>query len=261
MNFWFFLWLLISVVLIGFSVWTTLILIRQKQAWRKFAANNKLRYRSRSLMVSPEIHGVYQGYPIGVFTSEHIIAEGRSERKMTAIEIEMESRMPVSGALGSKGMVPIIQTLEYSDTYQPNNAKWNVENLIRCDDKKVLEAYLTDARLEALNRVLERKNDWGLFIFKGNDTILRIDTPDPLEGAKDLQEIVDLLISVAKVLELNKGEDKTLLAYSTQRAATRNHRLDVEEETFTEKSAFELEDEDEVDGEAEAESKGEGDKE
>lgn len=242
MSVWFILWVLISAALIVFSVWTMVILYQQKKSWRLFARKNKLRYRSKALMLSPEIHGVYKGYSIGVFTSEHMMPDGRTDRKMTAIEVEMESRMPIGGAMGSKGMVAIIQKLDFSDTYQPDDERWDTENIIRCDDKKIIQAYLDDSRLAALLKLMEMKNAWMLFIFKGNDTILRIDTPDPLEGSGKLEKTIDMMIEVAQALELRKGEGKNLAAYKSQREA-RGARVDVDEKALENPSVFELEDE------------------
>jgi len=121
---WLFLWILLSLGLLGFTVWTLMILFQQKKTWRQFAKKNKLRYRNTAFMSSPQVNGMYKGYAVGIFTSEHETERGGTSRKLTAIEIEMDSRMPIEGAIGSGGMVRVVQSLGYSDEFKPDYDLW-----------------------------------------------------------------------------------------------------------------------------------------
>lgn len=246
MNIWMFIWLVLSVGLLGFSAWNWLILSQQKREWRRFAKENRLRYRAKAMMMSPEVSGTYKDHGVNIFTSEFQLSEGRGGRKMTAVEIEMDSRMPIAGALGSKGMVEVIQSLDFSDSFQPKLEGWDTENIIRCDDKKVMEAYFTKERLDALQKFLQDSNIWLLLVFRGNEMILRIDTPKALQQSGELQGVVDRLIEAAQVLELKKGEDKNLMTYKTQRDAERNRRVDLDDSDLGDDLGFELEEDDEA---------------
>ena len=124
MTIWLFLWILLSLGLLGFTVWTLMILFQQKKTWRQFAKKNKLRYRNTAFMSSPQVNGMYKGYAVGIFTSEHETERGGTSRKLTAIEIEMDSRMPIEGAIGSGGMVRVVQSLGYSDEFKPDYDLW-----------------------------------------------------------------------------------------------------------------------------------------
>ena len=228
-SIWFFLWLLISIGLLGFSVWTFIILMRQKKSWREFAKKHKLRYRNATLMSSPRLNGVYNGYTIGMFTGEHESERGGANRKLTAIEVELNSKMPISGAFASGGMVGIVQEMTYNNEFVPQQSDWDNEFIARGDNKHVLDEYFDDKRALKLTELMKRKNFWVIFIFKGEDTILRVDTPEPFDSLDKLTKTIDDMIEVAKVLELNKGEGKRLLAIRSKHAEEKAV-LDIEED-------------------------------
>lgn len=239
-SIWFFLWLLISIGLLGFSVWTFIILMRQKKSWREFAKKHKLRYRNATLMSSPRLNGVYNGYTIGMFTGEHESERGGANRKLTAIEVELNSKMPISGAFASGGMVGIVQEMTYNNEFVPQQSGWDNEFIARGDNKHVLDEYFDDKRALKLTELMKRKNFWVIFIFKGEDTILRVDTPEPFDSLDKLTKTIDDMIEVAKVLELNKGEGKRLLTIRSKHAEEKAV-LDIEEDDLALMS-LELED-------------------
>ena len=251
-SIWFFVWLFVSAGLLGFSVWTFIILMRQKKSWRDFAKKNKLRFRNTAFMSSPRLNGVYKNSTIGVFTSEHESERGGANRKMTAIEVELESAMPISGAVASGGMVSIVQQMDYSDEYVPTYSFWNSDHIARCDNKYVLAEYLSEDRAKALSDFMGIKNFWVIFIFRGQDTILRVDTPDPFDSVEKLTKTIDKMIEIAGILELNKGESKRLTAVKSKRYVEKVN-VDIEEDDLA-VMALELEDDEEavaqsVDGE------------
>ncbi|MFN3701174.1 MAG: hypothetical protein ACK4VI_06595 [Alphaproteobacteria bacterium] len=140
-------------------------------------------------------------------------------RKLSAIEIEMESKLPINGAFASGGMVSIVQTLNLSEEYKPDFSFWNSEHICRCDDKHIVQAYLTEERAKVLTEVLKRKNTWGIFIFRGDDTLLRIDTPEPFDNIEKLTKVIDTLIAAAKILELKSKENLELTAIQNKKKA------------------------------------------
>lgn len=229
MTIWLFLWGLLSAGLVFFTIWTLVILFQQKKAWRQFAKKYKLRYRNTALMNSPQVNGIYKGYAVGVFTSEHETERGGTSRKLTAIEVEMDSRMPVEGAIGSGGMVSVVESLGYSDEFKPDYDFWSTEYVIRCQDRRVLNKYLDKDRAKALVDLMKKKNLWVIFIFKGADTVLRIDLPSPFENLERLTKTIDEMIEIAKLLELRKGESGNLTSLKVRKESTAIH-VDVDDD-------------------------------
>lgn len=206
-----------------------MILLQQKKTWRQFAKKNKLRYRNSAFMSSPQVNGMYKGYAIGIFTSEHETERGGTSRKLTAIEVEMDSRMPIEGAIGSGGMVRVVQSLGYSDEFKPDYDFWNTEYIARCQDRRVLGKFLDKDRAKALVDLMERKNTWVIFIFKGADTVLRIDTPSPFENLEKLTQTIDDMVAIARLLELRKGESGNLTSLKMQKETASIH-MDVDDD-------------------------------
>lgn len=228
-SFWMFIWVVLSLVLVGFTVWTLVILLRQKSSWRAFAKKYKLRYRNSSFMASPQVSGIYRAYPVSVFTSEHETERGGTMRKLTAIEVELNSRMPIEGAIASGGMVQLVQNLGFSDEYKPDYDFWNTEYILRSEDRRVAVEYFTAERLEALVKLMNTKNYWVIFIFRGNDTLLRIDTPEPFENLEKLETTVNGLVELAGLLELKTGESGTLASVKQRREVVNAAQVRLDE--------------------------------
>ncbi|MCD8496648.1 MAG: hypothetical protein LRZ85_00285 [Alphaproteobacteria bacterium] len=206
MSIWIFLWILVSAALIYFSAWTTLMLLRQKKAWQSFAAAHNLRFQSASPFTPPKMSGSYKGYEIALFPSEHQTADARGARKLMAIELFVKSKIPCNGALGTGGMVQVIQELSFPDEVRPDEKWWDPAYIIKTENRTILEAYLTPERLKALVKLGRVKNLWLIYIFMGENTILRIDTPDPLDSTSKIEKILGMMLETTKILELENGE-------------------------------------------------------
>ena len=202
MNIWFLLWLLLSGALLYFFGWTLFILHRQKLAWRDFAGKRKLRFQPRAFLEAPEISGLVDDYSISLFTAEHAAPDARSNRKMTAFEIKLKSRMPFAGGIASGGMVPLVQRLGLREEYRPASAAWKDSYIASGDSRAGLESYLTPPRLAALEALMQMKNAWVIFVFRDDVSLLRLDMADPLDSAKKLEFVTRKMIETARVLEI-----------------------------------------------------------
>lgn len=209
---WFFLWLILSALLLGFLGWTLLIFYRQKRAWRAFATRRKLRYRSDRIMASPTINGTIEGRTISFFIGEHMAVDARSSRKMSAIEVHLLSKLPFEGGIASGGMVPIVQGIRFKDEYRPENPEWSKDYIAAGSSSLALQAYMTPERIAALTALMRIKHGWVTFVFRGDMALLRFDTPDPLDSEEKLSKMAKKMIEVAGLLELKKGEEGVLKA-------------------------------------------------
>lgn len=200
-------------------------------------------------MASPYITGVYKGFAIGVFTSEHNTDSNTgTTRKLTAVEVELDSVMSLSMAVGNGGMVSVIQAMNLAEEFRPENKGWNPDNIVRAEDRRVAEKFLTDERIASILSLMAIKNHWVIFASKGNDTVLRVDLPDPLESEGKLSKLIDSMIEVAKVFELGKGEFKRLEAIQAipkPVKKTQSEQLEIDENDF-DTGDFELEESEEI---------------
>jgi len=93
----------------------------------------------------------------------------------------------------------------------------------------VLNKFLDKDRAKALADLMERKNTWVIFIFKGADTVLRIDTPSPFENLEKLTKTIDDMVEIARLLELRKGESGNLTSLKMRKEAASIH-VDVDDD-------------------------------
>ena len=234
------IWVLLSGALLVFLGWTVGILIRQKKAWKQFSKARKMRYSVSGLMMSPEVTGVIDGYSVSLFVGEHETEQSRTPRKMSAIEVMLKSTMPVPLALGSGNMVRLIQGLGYAQEYRPDVKGWNKDYIAQSPSENAMRKYLTESRLKSLLKLMAVKNAWVILISDGKETLLRLDTPDPLDDVAQIDKLVKGMIKVAKLLELEKGEDDVLVSESKRQDSDQPVNLDIGDEV----PDFELEEDD-----------------
>lgn len=221
--------------------WTVFILRRQKKTWADFAKRKKLRYTPNRTFANPEIKGTLDDYTISIFTGEHTSADMRGTRKLTAIEVHLTSVMPIDGGLANGGMVQIIQNMSFKEEIRPKHAEWHKSYIASSDNRHVLKTYLNDERLAALISLMKMKNAWVVFVFRGDVTLLRLDTPDPLDSTAKLEQIVKKMIEAAKILELKSGESGVLKS-EIARKPEREAALEIDEAKM-DSGAFQLEEE------------------
>jgi len=212
LNIWLVLWIVVSLVLLAFLGWTLFILYRQKSVWKAFAAKHKLRYKGNALMQSPEMDGTIGDYRVSYFTGEHMSPDMRGLRKLTAIEVNLNSVMPVDGGLASGGMVSLLKALEMKAEIRPDHKGWNQSYMAVSENRNVLDAYLTDERLELLTKLMGIKDIWVIFVFRNEQMLLRVDTPKPLISAEYLEKLSKLMVKAADALEFKPDESKQLKA-------------------------------------------------
>lgn len=212
MSIWLALWIVISLVLIGFLCWTVFILFQQKTIWKGFASKYKLRYNGNALLQSPEMDGMIESYKVSFFTGEHVSEDMRGSRKLTAIEIRLHSVLPIDGGIASGGMVPFVKNFEFKAEVRPGHEAWNKAYIAAGTNRNVLKAYLTDERIENLIKLMRVHNVWVILMFRNENVLLRVDTPNALASRGYLEKLTSLMIKVAKSLELEDNEFKTLKA-------------------------------------------------
>ncbi len=223
-------WLILSLGLVYFMGWTMLIVHRQKQTWKAFSKKHKLRYKLLKGLLSPEVKGVYDGYTVSLFTGEHESEDIRGSRKMTAIEVNLNSKMPFAGAVASgQGMVQVVEDMGFPQEVVPKLDGWDKEYVAKSEKKIALREFLTDQRLKSLISLMKIKSTWVIFIFKDDTTLLRLDTPQPLDKIDILEKLMKKMIAVASSLELQDGESG-MLKSAMNKEETADISIDIDED-------------------------------
>lgn len=200
------LWLTLSAFIVGVFVWSTSILFQQKKAWKDYAKKAGLNYKPGKTMESPNLGGLMKGRKVGLFSAPQAIPGRRGERFVTVIEVEMGPGMPTAAAIATKEYADMVAPLKLPAVVEPESKDWDKTYIVKTRDGKVLKAYLTPERCKVLHGVFSMRNSIALFFFDEEDSILRIETPDPLRDAAHLEKIMKRVMAVADRLELTPEE-------------------------------------------------------
>lgn len=202
MTVWVFIWILLSIFILGVSAWSFQILFRQKAAWLAFATKKDLTYQNGPhFLSSPIISGNIGPYGFGLFSEERQTSDARGQRFNTVIELALRKGLPAPGAIGAGAMAPIIEQLTgMTQSVSITDPDWDPQWVIRTTDSKALESYLTPARRDVLKKIFRLKILAALFVFDDKDAVLRIETADPLQDAEKIEKIVRSMIAQLEIL-------------------------------------------------------------
>ncbi|MFP4385591.1 MAG: hypothetical protein ACLFRA_00110 [Alphaproteobacteria bacterium] len=221
-----FIWLSISLFLLVFWVWTLVVVLRQKTAWKVYAEKRKMRFHDTGFFSTP---------------SEHSELDERSQRRLTALEVSLQSDFPFACALGSGGMVSVVNVFDIRHEYKPLIKGWDNSYVLRTSDIGMARAYFTDERLEKLIELMNIEKAWVIMVFVEDRGVLRLDTPYPIDNPKELDRLINQLVSIARLLELRKGEAKDLFRKSVEKNDAQPV-LDIDEDILSDHLGLELED-------------------
>lgn len=225
-------------------IWSLVISFRQKSSWKTFAEKHSLRYTPGKMMQSPDMDGTIEGYKFSFFTGEHATPDIRVTRKMTGIELTLNSTIPIDGCVASGGMIPVVKTLNYKAEIVPQHEGWNKTYTAQGTNKNALSAYLTDERLQVLTKLMQINNIWMIYLFRNDHGLLRIDTPNPLDNAGQLEKIYKIMLKAARVLELKAGEAAVLKAEEAKPVVRESVTVPVNEGVLETPSTLQLEEDD-----------------
>lgn len=209
---WVFLWIVLSSVLIGATLWSLQILLRQKAAWEKFSKMKNFTFTRGTFMGPAEMNGVIGDYKLSFFTAERPGADVRTKRYVTVLEVDLIDGFVDGGAAGTKEMLPFMQSLDKLHPYKVDHAPWG-EGLfmfVRYDD--VTRAFLTPVRAESLLQILKTKNADILVMFNDKEVVIRLETSDPMQDAEKIDKIVKRIIGLCDRMRITPEERAAIMA-------------------------------------------------
>ena len=209
-----------------------------------------MRYSSNGIYDSPSVNGAIDEYKISIFVSEHSELDERSQRRLTAIEINLHSKMSVSGAVASGGMVPIVEGLDINQEYRPPVKGWEDSYIVRTNDLGYMQGYLNDTRLSKVIELMQIDKAWIILLFFGGKGLLRFDTPIAMDDPKAMDDLLKKLIEAARILELDEGEERSIVSKQSK-LDNKQKVLDVDDDLLDDDIGLELESETPDDDEAE----------
>lgn len=197
---WIFIWCLVTIFVVGVSLWSFIILRQQKKSWEKFSKKHKFSYTAGRLMDSPYMNGRIDGLPVNFYTDTQTSVEARSSRYVSVVEVEMGEGLPIVAALATEKMHGFVNGLTLTKNVEFEHEGWNESYIARTDNAKKLQKYFTKKRLDTLVKLFTMKGATILFFCDEVDAVLRIETSDPLRDPEKMERIVMRLVRDMKVL-------------------------------------------------------------
>jgi hypothetical protein len=199
-----FLLLLAAVAIVGFFVWSLVILFRQRRVWRAFAAARGLAYALPSrLMECPTVSGTLGGVPFALFGSAHVRPGGRgTATKRTTIEVSVQGHMPSAGVLATGDMTTLAAApdLNVGGVVPVRLEGFDGPFVARARDGEAFAAYFTPERLAPFVRLAQARGAWVIFLMQEGEALLRLDTPDPLDDRVRLEAAARSMVGAARAL-------------------------------------------------------------
>jgi hypothetical protein len=202
-NIWFVIWVFVATFILGTSVWSYAILLRQKRAWETVSKKLELRYSSAAILKSPTLSGFLKGFELDVFSEKPISGKFREGGTRTIFQLSLPAPLPTSGVIGSMPFKNFIDGLNLNEKFVGEGATALAPDIFnKVLSKELITPYFTKERVVALNAVLNIKNSPAMLMFSPDETLLRVESADPFDDPARLEKFLSKLADAAKIISI-----------------------------------------------------------
>lgn len=223
---WIILWLIFSFIILGATFWSLIIQYNQKKTWEAFAKKFGLKYMRGTFTGPCAVEGVFDGYDVSLFTAEQQNQDSRKNRKVTGMQVNANEEFVDSVAIGSSGVRNFIKSIEGLSNHDMSGRKWSKDLTVFSNNKDAIDLFLTDERIEIINKMLGIKNADILLVFENSESIYRVETSNPLTDLDMLEKMLKTTIARYKKLSLS-DEEKTKLKKLVKSSAVSDVKPDA----------------------------------
>lgn len=218
MSIWWFLWFILSSILLGTTIWSFTILFKQKRAWAAYAKSKGLVFTKGTLSGPCAMEGSIDGFNVSFFTAIQEQEDSRKNRQLTVIQLVLGKPFIDFLAAGTSEMLPFLNSMEIVSPHSLENDKWNSKaNHIYSRNKEAVNLYLTDNRIAILNNILKLSNSDNLILLDDEKGVFRFETSNPLTDDVKIDKLVTkLMVSINKLLPDTKEIAKFKKKYTAK---------------------------------------------
>ena len=203
---WIFIWVVLSAILVGASLWSFKILNDQKSAWEKFARAHNFSLNKGTVMGPAEMNGVIGDYKFSFFAAERNGDDIRTRRLMTVMEVNLIDGMVDGGVMGTQQMLPFMQSLDKLHPHKIEHASWDAGLYCFIHNDEKVKPILTSERIDTISQILKTKNADAIVIFNDREVLVRLETSDPMKDADKLDKIAKRLMGLLEKIRLTPAE-------------------------------------------------------
>ena len=203
LNIWFVIWIFIASFILGTTLWSYIILARQKKSWETVSKKSNLSYSSAAILKSPYLSGLYNGVKVDIFSDKPISGKFRDGGTRTIFQFTLNAPMPCEGAVASMAFKNFIDGLSLPEGFEGQGQDVLSKDIYnRVKSVESIKPYFTRERITALNAILSIKGMPALLLFSATDTVLRIESSDPFDNAAKLEKFLNKATESAKVISI-----------------------------------------------------------
>ncbi len=203
---WIFLWFVASAFILGVFGWSLFILQQQKRAWAAFAKKHNLAYVPGKMVEAPAIKGAVFGYQAAFFPDMQATQDQRGMRYVTVLEFDLGQGNMTGGVVASSNFATFVADLTFAENLEIDSPQWDKTRIVRTRNKDAMRAYLTKDRLDFLNNLMTMKNSSVLYFFDEQNSVLHIETTDPIRDEARFEKIVQKITSALDRMKLTAAE-------------------------------------------------------
>lgn len=210
--FWFLIWFVLSAILLGASLWSLLILFRQKKAWEIFATKHKLIFNRGTFMGPAEISGMIDDYKIAFYTAERQSPDARKKRYVSVIELTAPTGLFDGGVAGTQEMLTFMQSLPQVHFFKVEAEGWDETHRVFVREDLSAASYFTPEKLDVFSSILKTRNADVFIVFTDENYLVRLETTDPMQDADKIEKVVLRIKVLMGRMAITDEERKNLAA-------------------------------------------------
>jgi hypothetical protein len=201
-SIWWLLWFVLSAVLLGATVWSLIILFRQKKAWEAYAKRKNLTFNKGNFSGSCEMEGTIDGFHVSFFSATQQKEDSRKNRQLTVMQLTLPKPFINAIGAGTAEMLPFLNSLTEVSPHPLESDKWDSKNNhLFTKNKQAVEQFLTPERLTILNNILKMKNSDNLILLEEEQGVFRFETSNPMTELETIDKLVaKLMVSIKKLV-------------------------------------------------------------
>jgi hypothetical protein len=196
------IWVFVAVFILGTSLWSLYILIKQKRVWEAFSKKHEMEFIPAAILKSPMLRGAFNGVKVMVYSDQQIGGNERQKKIRTVFEFTLTAPMPTEGAIASPVFRNFINGLSLPEKFAPDSPEWNKDYIVNVNKAEAIAPYFSKERVAALSSILGLKSSPVMILFSDAVTVMRVESSDPFDDAGKLERFLTKMTEAVKIISL-----------------------------------------------------------
>lgn len=208
---WKLLWLLFLLAVAGYGVWSLMVLLQQKRAWKAFASKYSLQYLEDGFFSSPGFWGELNGKKILGYVSVINHPDRKLSGNWTFFDVVFDT--PVEDhalIMGDTKLFKQLNNIEGLVGFIPNDLNWGDKTPVYVDSKEFFRSYLNREYIKPLIDLKKMKSvkQGYNFKFQPGESFVTFYSREVYDSPKKINEIIKTLSDTATIWQKERSLSK-----------------------------------------------------